>query len=43
MMNFWLALALLVVATGVVFAAVSINGVTEPPTGGHDHGGADHH
>ncbi|HEY8346468.1 MAG TPA: hypothetical protein VIL07_04240 [Symbiobacteriaceae bacterium] len=41
-MNFWLGLLGVIVACAVVYWALSINGVTEPPAGdGHDSHG--HH
>lgn len=33
-MGFWTVLIGVVVASGVIYLALSINGVTEPPAGG---------
>lgn len=42
-MSFWTALVGIVVASGVVFIAVSINGKTETAGGHDDHGHGGHH
>jgi hypothetical protein len=36
-MNFWIWVAAWIVASLVVMAALSINGATEAPAGGHGH------
>jgi hypothetical protein len=41
-MMVWYALIGFVVASGVVYVALSINGKTNAPQGGHGHGGDDH-
>ncbi len=45
-MNFVTAVILYLIATGIVYVALSINGVTEAPQGdghGHDDHGHGHH
>lgn len=43
-MSFWTALVGIIVASGVVFIAVSINGKDAETAGGHDdHGHGGHH
>ena len=43
-MNFWVAFAIYLVACLAVIGALSINGKTAAPEGGHDHGhGHDDH
>jgi hypothetical protein len=43
-MNFWTVLALLIVASALVYGALSINGSTDAPAGdAHGHGHDDHH